>query len=197
MLVPFREFPDDLRRDLAKILRKVRPRLDDSAIAGIIDQLREADDVVTVLRVSPDPARTAAALETLDRQAARFGKALMATTGLLDVAKAALGYVPDLEQQLLEGLDMLAELTAAARPRPRRPKGGRPHAGAALAPGVQAMAPRWFAANVAAILRKHGARPSQHLDGIWADLLRTLWPHVMKAELTGDIRRLLRAAATD
>jgi hypothetical protein len=197
MLIPDRPFPPALRRDLEKVLRRVRPRLDASAMARIIHQLREADDVVTVLRASLDPASIGGMLDALSRAATPFRRALEATIahGLLDDAKARLRYASDLERRLLEGLDMLAELTAAARPKKRRPKGGHPEVGAGLALGVQVIAPRWFAAQVAAVLRDHGAQPSQHLDGWFADLLRMLWPHVLRSELpSGDIRRLLRFA---
>lgn len=114
--------------------------------------------------------------------------------GWLDDAKARMDYARDLDHRLLEGLDMLSELTAWARPQRRQPKGGRPRGGTALAPGIPAIAPRWFAAEVATILRAHGGSPSQHQDGILADLLRALWPHVMASELNGDIRRLLHHA---
>jgi hypothetical protein len=197
MQVPDRPFPPNLRCELERILRKARPRLDPPAVAHIIEELRVADDVVTVLRASLDPASIGGMLDTLSRAVTPFRRALEAITahGLLDDAKARLGYASDLERRLIEGLDMLVEITMAARPHRRQPKGGRPVGGAALVPGVQPSAPRWFAAQVAAVLRQHGTKPSQHLEGWFADLLRTLWPHVMRSSLPpGDIRRLLRLA---
>lgn len=199
MLVPERPFPAELRQALEKILRGVRrPRLEGGAIATIIDQLREADDVVSVLRAGPDPVADAILLDQLVMASRRLRSALVATMekGLLDDSKARLGYAATVDQRMIEGLDMLAALTAAARPRPRHPKGGRPRGGAARGPGALAYVnvPLWLAAEVATVLRAHGVQPSAHQDGIFADLLRALWPHVMRAELTGDIRRLLRSA---
>jgi hypothetical protein len=199
MLVPARPFPEPLRRALERILRRARPRLDAPGIARIIDQLREADDVVTVLRAGPDPAANTTRLHRLSAAVKRLREPLeeIAAAGLLADAKARLRYDDNLESRMLEGLTMLSELITAARPKPRRPKGGRPPGGAALAPGIPTLAPRWFAAEVAAILRARGIQPSQHQDGLLADLLRQLWPHTMRKELPGDIRRLLRGACTE
>jgi hypothetical protein len=198
VLVPERPFPAELRQALEKILRWARPRLEAGAIATIIGQLREVDDVVSVLRAGTEPVADAILLGKLVVASRRLRSALVATMekGLLDGAKARLGYAGTVDQQMVEGLDILAELTVGARPRPRHPKGGRPRGGAARGGSGLAYVnvPLWFAAEVATVLRAHGVQPSEYQDGRFADILRTLWPHVMKVELTGDIRRLLRSA---
>jgi hypothetical protein len=196
MLVPESVFPVGVRRDLEMILRGARPRLDNAAIAAVIAAIQDAQDAVTVMRAGPDPAADTEALDRLGGAARCLQSGLEAAreSGLLDSAKAQLGYAPDLEGRLLEALAMLAEAIAKARPRPRRPRGGRPPGGAALAPGTPALAVRWFTAQVVSILRRHGVRVSSYNDGLPADLLRALWPQIMGADLGGDIRRLLQAA---
>ncbi len=197
MQVELVRFDAHTRGQLTLALRRARPRPN---VAAIIRALEKAAQVVTIIRASSDPATVHLAFERLILAASKFRRALAearrAADDLLAGAKARLRFTPDFEERLIEGLDMLEALVAAATPRRRNPKGGRPRGGAALVAGVPALASRWLAPQVADILRAHGVKPSQHNDGLYADVLRAIWSPVIGSELHGDIRRLLRDGCT-
>jgi hypothetical protein len=105
-------------------------------------------------------------------------------------ALARLGYTPNFLDRLAEGLGMLTDVLDAARPPARR--AGRPR-GAGRVQGVAPGVSNWLAAAVAGILQAHDVRPTRHRDGVYADVLRAVWP-VLGAPAPVEMQHLLRAA---
>jgi hypothetical protein len=193
MLVRPVRFDASTRAALIRALRRARARPD---IPAITTALEETAEVVAVMRADPrDAESTRAALARTVGLGRRLREALAAVRleadDLIGGALARLGYTPDLLGRLAEGLDMLSEVLGAAEPPRGRPGRRR---GAGRASGIPTGITNWLAAEVARTLQAHDVRPTRHRDGVYADVLRALWPAVVGADAPAELQRLLRAA---
>jgi hypothetical protein len=182
------------RRKLGEALRRARPHPDVPAIIAALEGTAEVLDILGADRRDTESIRKA--LTRCSVLASRLRQALGAVNLVADdlVAGALvhLGYAPNILERLAEGLDMLADVLDAAQPPPRparRPKG------AGRVPGVAPGVTNWLAAEVARVLRAHDVRPTRHRDGgVYADVLRVIWPALLGIEAPTEIQHLLRAA---
>jgi hypothetical protein len=79
----------------------------------------------------------------------------------------------------------------AAQPPPRparRPKG------AGRVPGVAPGVTNFLAAEVVRVLQAHDVRPTRHREGVYADVVRVVWPALLDIDAPTEIQHLLRAA---
>jgi hypothetical protein len=165
-------------------------------LCRVIRALEGAAEVVAVLRGDgrdPDSIR-----ETVGR-CARLAQLLRTELASVDrmaddLTRDALilrGVEPSFFQKLGDDLNTLEEVLRAAEPPKRpahRPKGAGRVEG--VAPGIT----NWLGAEVARILRAHDIKPTQHRDGVFADVVRALWPAIFGVEAPSEMQFLLRSA---
>ena len=161
-------FSLELRRQLERVLRRVRPRPEPEEAQLLIADFEQAARTAIVIRNSPDAPDAGPLLDALATASKGYRRALqaVAAAGLLEVPLLARGYPRDFEARVRDA-DILASRAGAPAPTPaqRRSPAERRHARGAMVcerGRCRAAGPRRGAVHVPG---RHFCRPASRALG--------------------------------